>query len=153
MKLTVYPPWCGPRPKPGLLAVVVQLISSAGTAIFLKLAQWMPRPRNLDPNFTGHRFTWRNRGIRERRMPESSRALLIRSTNLDCCPLPAKTSWLWVPNHFCNTVDHKGENLKFCSRKAWVHVGTVQFSAQIFIAVKLKGKSQKLSCALPLSWQ
>lgn len=69
MKLPVYQQQ-PPPPTSGLLAVVVQLISSVESAIF-KLAQWIQRPRNLDPNFTGHRFSWRKGDVKERRMPES----------------------------------------------------------------------------------
>lgn len=63
----------GPRPRPtsGLLAGVVQLISSVESAIF-KL-----KPCNLDPNFTGRRFTWRKGEVKGRRMPESRVAVYL----------------------------------------------------------------------------
>lgn len=151
MKLTVYQAWCGPRPTPGPLAVVVSLISSRP---FFKTRAMNTEASEFRSQFHGTPIHLKEKGhSRERRMPESSRALLIRPANRDRCPvchLPAKTSRLEAPNHFCNAVDHKRENLKFCSTKARVHVATVQFSAQI-ISVKLKGKSQKLSCASSLS--
>lgn len=152
MKLTVYQPW--PQVRSARCCGLVDILSGDGH-FFLKLAQRTQRPRNLDPNFTGRRFTWRKRDIQERRMPESSHALLIWSTNLDCCPfcsLPAKTSRLWVPNHFCNAVDQKreneilfNENLSACWRCS-VHRTDFDFS-------KSEGNSPNLPCALSLSWQ
>lgn len=41
------------------------------------LVQWIQRPRNLDPNFTGRRFTWGKGDVKERRLPKSRVVLYL----------------------------------------------------------------------------
>lgn len=120
MKLPVYQQWSGPRPKSGLLAVVVQLISLVESAIFK--TRPTQRPRNLDTNFTGRRFTWRKRDIKERRMPESRVApYLYGQQSWIIGPLLPSSKDLLAISPKLLLQCFWPQRWEFCLKKSWVH--------------------------------